>query len=31
MSPLSAGPSTFIGHMDICPENVVFINGPRPR
>ncbi len=26
MPPLSAGPSTFIGHMDICPENVVFID-----
>jgi len=26
--PASAlGPATFVGHMDICPENVVFRNG----
>jgi hypothetical protein len=25
--PSTAGPSTFVGHMDITPENVVFVDG----
>lgn len=27
MPPSTAGPPTFVGHMDITPENVVFVDG----
>lgn len=30
MPPSTMGPATFVGHMDICPENVVFRDGQAP-